>query len=126
MDYNNSQMAITPCQLGIIHSKFSKENSLQRKLLVKDWCHLDTSSVINIYDTQEWNGSKDLNYSIRIHEGGSLAINCRIAMPKDGKITVDPGAKLILQGAKIHNDCGQQWKGIEIKNLGDLSGQVIY
>ena len=125
MDYNNSQMAITPCQLGIIHQNFSDINSRQRKLLVKNWCQLDTSQTIIIKDTVEWKGNIDNTFNIEIAKGGDLSIHCRLAMPAGSKITVSPGGKLTLIG-RIHNDCGDTWNGIHILTEGNVSGQVYY
>lgn len=126
MDYNNSQMAITPCQLGIIHRNFNRENSLQRKLLIKNWCELDTSTMITIDSEKHWRGARDLIHSIQIEDGGSLHIYCRLAMPENGEIVVMPGGKLYIHSGKIHNDCDRQWKGITVVRRGKTAGEVIY
>ena len=126
MDYNNSQRALSPCQIGTIHRNFNREYSSQRKLLIKNWCRLDTSLIIKITDTVEWKGSKDLPHSISVDNGGVLSINCRISMPENAEIRVKAGGKLILDGAKIHNDCGLSWKGIVIEKHGTKEGMVQY
>lgn len=113
MDYNNSQMAISPCQIGIVHRNMSKEKSIQRNLLKKTWCNYDADKTIVIEQDVVWEGAKDLQGDIIIKKGGSLEIKCRISMAEQSKIVVEHDGSLILNNAKIHNDCGKAWKGIE-------------
>jgi hypothetical protein len=126
MDYNNSQMAITPCQLGIIHRNISKEGSLQRKLIEKNWCLQDTSAIIMIEDEQHWQGHRDSHHNIHIKKGGKLFLYCRLSMPGNSSITIDPGGELHLMGTKLHSDCGGTWNGIQVVNEGQESGKVFY
>ena len=114
MDYNASQMAITPCQLGIIHKSLNKTGYKTRKLLVKDWCLLDPSKDIHIDSETHWYGSKDIIHNIVVEEDQILNIYCRISMPENSFIRLMPGAQLNLHDALIHNDCGRKWKGIEL------------
>ena len=126
MDYNNSQMAITPCQLGIIHRNFSREGSLQRKLLEKNWCVKDSSLTILIDSEQHWKGHRDVHHDININPGGKLFLYCRLSMPGGSKITVQPGGELHLMGTRLHSDCGHGWYGIEIIEGGNIKGKVYY
>jgi len=125
MDYNNSQMAITPCQLGIIHKGLSKQNARNRKLLINDWCTLDDSKEININSTIQWTGARDINHNIVIQEGGTLELNCRLSMAAGSSIKVMPKGKLILNNTRLHNDCNYNWDGIEVVSVGKESGEVI-
>ena len=124
MDYNNSQMAITPCQLAIVHKGFAKLNSKTRKLLEKQWCVLDTTKQIIINNVQSWNGARDLKHDLVIAEGAQLTINCRVSLPKSGRIIIEPGATLILNNARLHNDCGDKWDGIFITKRGKKTGYL--
>ena len=125
MDYNAHQSALTPCQLGRINKNFSKLNSRQRKLLVPTWCELREERSITISDKDiTWFGAKDLDGHLVIDENASLTIKCRVSFPKNGKLIIKPGGKLILDGAHLHNSCGDQWEGIEIQSLGKTSGEI--
>ncbi len=124
MDYNNSQMAISPCQIGIVHKGFAKLNSKTRKLLEPLWCELDTSHTLVISDSTVWNGAKDLKHNILIRGGASLEINCRVAMPQSSKIEVEPGGVLVLNDAYLHNSCGEEWLGIFLYKSGNLEAKV--
>ena len=125
MDYNNSQKAVTPCQIGRMHRNFATVGSKQRKMLVPNWCKLNPEQHIYIRDRVHWKGAKDLEGHLTIRPGGELKISCRTSIPKNGKITVEPGGKLILDDCRLHNACGDKWKGIEILKKGKSEGEVL-
>ena len=127
MDYNSGQRSITPCQLGKMHRKMSRLKSPQRKFIREDWCQLDTSKNVRITDSIAWLGERDMVANIYIEPGGVLQVGCRLSMPRNSVISVAPGGKLILgQNARLHNDCGDRWQGIEIRKKGDLKGEVVF
>ena len=126
MDYNNSQMAITPCQLGKVHKTFASINSELRGLVVPDWCDLDESQTIRIEGDDIWSGALDLSYNVVVEAGASLEIKCRVSMPINSSITVEPGGTLILDHCRLHNDCGDEWKGIKMKHTRQDSSYVQY
>lgn len=114
MDYNASQMAITPCQIGRVHKVIGDINSRQRPLVIPTWCNYISDRPIRIKTNIEWNGSKDINRDIIVEKGGSLTINCRLSMAAGAKITVEPGGILNLNNSVLHNACGDEWGGIEL------------
>ncbi len=69
-----------------------------------------------VWDTDVKRG---LRNNIKIKTGGQLTIKGEISIPESGKITVEPGAKLIIDGGKLTNKCGGMWQGIVVK--GDKS-----
>ncbi len=125
MDYNGYQNAVTPCQIGKMAYKMTKGRSRQRKLIIKNWCEFKIDSSITIRDSISWSCDKDVEGNVTIKEGGSLRIVCRLAMPPNSKIIVEPGGKLILDNCRIHNDCGLTWKGIEIQKTNKKEGKVL-
>jgi hypothetical protein len=124
MDYNASQLAWTPCQISRVHSVMSQLSSRQRQLLVPTWCNLDESKTLSIKDSVHWEGDRDIEGNIVVTSEGILQVSCRVAFPKDANIIVQPGGKLILNGAYLHNDCGQTWQGIIIQTKGKTKGEV--
>ena len=125
MDYNAFQIALSPCQLGRIHRRFSQIGSRQRRTLVKTWCHLDSEKTIYISSNTHWKGAKDLEGNLVIKKGGVLKISCRMSIPPDGEIVIEPGGVLILDRALLHNDCNRLWKGIRIEAAGNIKGRVV-
>nr|MBK9651195.1 T9SS type A sorting domain-containing protein [Bacteroidota bacterium] len=51
---------------------------------------------------------------IFITNGATLTITGQLNMPFNGKIIVDRGAKLLVNGGTITNDCGYMWLGVEV------------
>ncbi len=126
MDYNSPQRAWTPCQIGKSQMRMATITSAARKFLVENWCKLNLSKSITITDSIEWKGHKDLEGNLLIKEGGVLKVWCRTSIPPKGKIVIEPGGKLVVgPHAKIHQSCGQKWKGIEIIKKGKQKGEVI-
>lgn len=126
MDYNASQMAFSPCQLGRVHQVISTKGSKQRSLVVPDWCDFDPNTEIVIDREVSFTGEKDFNKDIIIEEGGKLIINCRLSMAKSSRIVVRPGGYLELNNCYLHNDCGDEWLGIEVQKQKKKVGQVRY
>ncbi|MEZ5046487.1 MAG: T9SS type A sorting domain-containing protein [Chitinophagaceae bacterium] len=70
-----------------------------------------------------WNKNKIIQGSILIKSGATLTIQgtanpndytstTTIHMPKYGTINIEKGAKLMVDGAKLTNECGAMWYGI--------------
>ncbi len=125
MDYNASQSALTPCQVGKILRNFSKIGGKQRALLVPDWCDRDTAQTITITEDTEWRGAKDLNGDLIISAGATLHLLARLSIPRDGVIIIEDGGRLILDHAHLHNSCGDLWQGIKIMGEQDAALQVL-
>ena len=126
MDYNNIQRALTPCQIGMVMKTMHKENSRVRGLVKKDWCAYNPKKSLIVRDDLELNRAVDMKGDIIVEENVTLRLSCRTHMPAGAKIIVKAGAKLILNGAKIHNDCGQSWAGFEIQTKGTKTGVIEY
>ena len=125
MGYNLYENAWTPQQIGKMHSNMSRKRGRGRKFLIPDWCQLDEAFSIEIKEDIIWSGEMDLYGHLTIKEGASLEIKCRVSLPKGAKITVEPGAKLILNNALLHNDCGDEWQGIEVQERATITGEVV-
>jgi len=115
MDYNASQFAFSPCQIGKIQYKMMHDEK-RRNMLWQNWCTYKAAATMTIKRGEKiaWHGAKDIAGDIVIEQGGELSIFCTISMPKGSKIIVKNGGKLILDHANIINSCGDKWQGIEI------------
>ena len=126
MDYNNRQTAITPCQIGIMHKYMTKHNARQRRFIEPLWCKLDTTVNIILSSKIHWKGEKDLNNNIVIKKGGELRLSSRLSMAKGSSILIESGGKLILDNCWLHNDCGDNWKGVICETVKEESAIVEY
>ncbi len=126
MDYNTYQHAWTPCQIGRVQLSMSREHGIARKLLMPLWCSLDPSKTIHIRDSVLWSGARDLEGHLEIHHGGYLEVKCRLHLPVDSYILVREGGTLLLDGARLHNACGDTWQGIRIVQSKKAAGVVYY
>ena len=126
MDYNTTQDALSPCQIGRVHSKMSQRNSRARRYIKKTWCKYDPLKTIVIRDSIIWSGEKDLSGDLVIESNGFLEIQCRLSIPPGGQILVKKGGTLVLNDSWLHNDCGKSWKGIKVESSKKKTGIVRY
>lgn len=126
MDYNNQQKAITPCQIGVIRKNMLQESSKTRKLLEKNWCDFDPTQTLVIRENTSFERYIDNRGDIIVEEDVELKLSCRLHMPKDGRIIVKPGGKLILNSVRIHNDCGEKWDGIILQSNSKKKATIEY
>ncbi len=124
MDYNAYQVALTPCQIGRIHATLANEFSPLRACELPVWCTLREDRAIVVTDSVAWTGARDLEGHLTIAPGGALRLSCRVSMPPGGRITVQPGGRLWLDGCRLHNSCGQSWQGIFIQEQNGARGEV--
>ncbi len=124
MDYNAHASAWSPCQIGKIHANFSNPNWKWRSLLEPTWCTLKPEQTITIRDTVVWRGPRDLEGHLVIAPGGYLRLGCRVSLPAGAKISIEPGGRLVLDGAELENACGEQWEGIEVGQQGEQEGTL--
>ncbi len=124
MDYNAYQVAMTPCQIGKAQATFANEYSAVRHCLSPVWCTLHEDRTLVVSDSVSWTGARDLEGHLIIAPGGVLRLSCRVSMPPGGRITVQPGAVLLLDGCRLHNACGKTWEGIFVEERDGIRGQV--
>ena len=125
MDYNAWQAALTPCQIGKVLRNMGNLDSRVRKLVRPDWCTYHPEHAVIIRDTVHWQAPKDLLGDLILAENGVLEISCRVSLPTGARITIAPNAVLILDDCLLHNACGEQWEGIEIRSQGKQRGRVL-
>ncbi|OQX77061.1 MAG: hypothetical protein B6D64_08830 [Bacteroidetes bacterium 4484_276] len=71
--------------------------------------------AINNGENLVWSNEKVLQTGVRVKAGGHLTVTGVIYMPEGGKIIVEPGGKLTLDGGIFTNGCGKPWQGIELQ-----------
>jgi hypothetical protein len=68
----------------------------------------EIDSSITLYNNLALQGS------LQVNEGAILTLKNTITIPKNQKIVIQPGGKLILDGGTLTNACGDQWEGVEV------------
>ncbi|MEZ4934595.1 MAG: hypothetical protein R2788_21020 [Saprospiraceae bacterium] len=84
---------------------------------VTDFCDISQPDIV-IPDGADVIWSKELNLrsNVLVESGGRLTINCDVGMPQFAKMTVQRNAELIINGARIYNNCdGDFWQGIIVE-----------
>ncbi|MCR9288676.1 MAG: M43 family zinc metalloprotease [Bacteroidetes bacterium] len=126
MDYNAYQNSWSPCQIGKMHRTMSNPKNRKRKMVEPTWCTFREDRHIYIQDSIHWKSMKDLEGHLTIEPGGILKISCRVSFPKGAKIIVKAGGKLILDNCTLHNDCGENWEGIEVQEFKNKRGEILF
>ena len=85
-------------------------------------CQFDNSKTIEISTVDEtWTLGRVVGGNIIIKPNRTLTITCKVSMPKDGKIIVERGGKLIVDGGMLTNSCGDMWEGINVEGTYGVS-----
>ncbi len=114
MGYNKSKTYLSPYQLGEIHRVFSGD--YHTRFLT--FCDYDSNNTTTINSSQTWDIGKVFGGDIRITSGNTLTVECMISLPPGGKIIVESGGTLVLDGAHLTNSCENGlWNGIEVYGI---------
>ncbi|MEM7375105.1 MAG: T9SS type A sorting domain-containing protein [Bacteroidota bacterium] len=65
-------------------------------------------------DHEIWADDRNLTGNLRIESGAVLTLTGTLNMPVNGRILVERGGKLVIDGGVITNRCGKTWYGIEV------------
>jgi len=79
-------------------------------------CNYDAGKIYIMQNTT-WNTVERLNRGVVVKSGYTLTLNqsARISFPAGDGIIVEPGAKLIVNGATLTNSCyNSPWQGIQV------------
>jgi hypothetical protein len=125
MDYNAYQIALTPCQVGRVQATFASENNIARKCVIPVWCKRNPARDIIIRDSVAFTGARDFEGNITVANGGVLYLSCRVSMPENSYILVEPGGRLWLNGCRLHNSCGKNWLGVLVQSRRFVQGTVL-
>lgn len=111
MGGNQAMGYMSPKQIGVMHRSLALK-TIRR--YAKEMVSSTNNWVVSTSET--WDFDIQFYQDILVTNGATLTINCRVLMANNGKITVDPGAHLILDGATL-TSWGSMWTGVVV-NLG--------
>ena len=99
---------ISPKQLGRMHRALSLSS-------MRKYVKSETSSpnlwVVNTNET--WDFDVRMYQDIVVKSGSTLTITCRVGMANGGRIIVERGAKLIINGGEVYA-WDKNWAGIQV------------
>ncbi len=108
---------ISNLQMGIMHRSMVVENLYNKGYNMRDFVTGYSYRVKEILADEVWDVSMKMYQNIVIRSGATLTIKTVIQMPPKGKIIVEKGATLIIDGGVITYENYEQknWKGIKVK-----------
>lgn len=116
---------ISPLQAGRFHralslydNPFVINNTQMPQYVVEETSY---SSPFNITSDQTWDFSIKMYQDIVVKPGNTLTITCNVLMPLNGKIIVEPGGKLVVDGGTISCAHDGLWRGIQVWGNSSLS-----
>jgi hypothetical protein len=123
----------SPRQIGIMRMSLEANliagsNSLGRTdgSLFTEYCTKKAQGELVISSNQVWEKSVNLDQEIlRIENNSTLKIKCKVHMPFEGRIEVEKGSELIVDGGAITNDC-KWWNGIYLEGTSDQSQTLAH
>ena len=111
---NLPNVRVQDVQIDIEHNRIVV-GTFGRGVWEADLPCVENIDIINITSDEIWTLNRYNLGDVSIETGNTLIIQSpSIKMKREGKIIVKPGAKLIVDGAKISSACGEIWKGIEV------------
>lgn len=100
---------VSPMQMGKMHRTLSTSNV--RKYVKEMTSEANYPLVINNNET--WDFDIQMYQDIVVKAGATLTIRCMVGMANNGRIIVERGARLIVDGGEI-NAWGTSWAGIQV------------
>ena len=102
---------ISPLQLGRIDRNL-RLNAIRE--YVADCPYTSTKPWV-VFANETWDFDIRMYENIVVKKGATLTIRCVVRMPEQGRIIVERGGKLVVNGGRITNACdGKKWSGIEV------------
>lgn len=107
---------LSPLQLGRMNRALAIKSV---RKYVKPMTSSTNEWVVNQNET--WDFDIQMYQNIRVTNGATLTIKCKVAMATNGIITVDNGAHLVISdGAKVTTWTGSMWQGIKLNQGANL------
>ncbi|MCF8424671.1 MAG: zinc-dependent metalloprotease [Bacteroidia bacterium] len=100
---------VSPMQMGKMHRTLSTSNV--RKYVKEVTSAANYPLVVNNNET--WDFDIQMYQDIVVKTGATLTIRCVVGMANNGRIIVERGGRLIVDGGEI-NAWGPSWSGIQV------------
>jgi hypothetical protein len=116
----SSRDVLRATDVGSIHRNLAISNLRQFVDCTETYNHPGSNTSDRIVDVSEtWDLNMRLYTNVVVKTGATLTVTCELLMPFDGSITVERGARLIVDGGIVRraNTCSpaQFWRGIAVQ-----------
>tara|TARA_R110001592_G_scaffold43005_1_gene139485 strand:- start:1255 stop:4851 length:3597 start_codon:yes stop_codon:yes gene_type:complete len=108
---------LSPKQCGKMHRALRRYN-------IKNFTSGYSTTPREIVQNETWDFQFRIYSDLVIKSGNTLTVKCLLQMPSQGRIFVEPGAHLIVDGGHITNsniNDGQDWSGIYLEGNSNLA-----
>lgn len=118
--------SLTETQVGFIHSALARSSLRQFVDCTEVYNNPGTTTSDRLVTANEtWDLNMRVYSNVVVKTGATLTVTCKLLLPYNGTITVERGAKLIVDGGTITkaNTCGnnQYWRGIAVNGNATMS-----
>lgn len=111
MSGNFQSLYMSPKQIGIAQNSL-RTTSLRQKI---NNCPY-SSTPLEVTTNQTWDKDVFLYRDVIVKNQSVLTITCKLGLPETGRIIVEKGSKLVVDGGQISSSCkGKYWTGIVLK-----------
>ena len=109
MGYNKCRRYLSPKQIASVHQIYNTDPS---RIQTTIYCDYDWKNSMTINRSTTWDRAYVIGGDLIIRKNKTLVVRGMISMPKNGRIILEDGAKIIVDGVIITNNCGETWNGI--------------
>ena len=116
---------LSPRQLGLLH-KTLKVNFQDRVIITPTNHFIDVNPDLNytLSANEIWTTPRYMKGDVIIPANIKLTIQCKVDMARRGRIIVEKGGQLVIDGGHVTNSFGKLWGGVHV--AGDATGgQVV-
>lgn len=110
---------VSPLQMGKIHRALAIKNI---RKYVKEMTS-ESNYPLNITASETWDFDIQMYQDIVVKPGATLTIKCKVGMANNGRIIVERGARLIIDGGEV-NAWGTSWEGIQVWGTSNQKQQI--
>ncbi len=131
--------ALTKCQLGRIHHTILQKNPNFERFLISTnpdvysivepgYCEIiEQDLVVPSGANVIWAFGRQIRSNVIVQPGAKLTIRCDVGLPENARITVKATGQLIIEGARLYNNCsGDYWDGIVVEGQSGLTQQYDF
>jgi Secretion system C-terminal sorting domain/Right handed beta helix region len=113
-----SRTSLSGCQVRTMYETIMSKN-LRKYVICEDVLNFN----LEVNSNETWKMNTRVFGDIVVKNGATLIITCQVHLSPNGKIVIERGGKLVLDGGLLTGDCSDKWRGIIVE--GDVPGNQL-